>query len=219
MSSVVKQTGMLIHQAVRTSVTFYGLFSQVSGQTSSYFKRVAAPGTCRLFSTTSSTSASSNIPPDVPDPERQKTFVMVKPDGVQRGLVGEVLKRFEVKGYKLRALKFVHAPLWICEEHYIEHRGRVFYPKLLKYIRSGPVVPMVFEGEKVVEAARKIIGETDPVNSNPGTIRGDFGLTVARNVIHGSDSIKSAEREIALWFEPAELIQWDLVHYEWLYEH
>lgn len=136
---------------------------------------------------------------------RERTFIMIKPDGVQRGLVGEVIKRFEARGFRLVALKFRIASRRILENHYEALQDKPFFPKLMKYMRSGPVVPLVFEGRNVVTTARKMLGVTNPADAPKGTIRGDFGMTTGRNVVHGSDSVSSARREISLWFKSKEL--------------
>jgi len=148
----------------------------------------------------------------------ERTFIMVKPDGVQRGLVGEVLKRFEQRGYKLVGLKLVQAPRALLESHYEEHKGKKFFEPLLAYIGSGPVVAMVWEGLSVISVGRQILGATNPANSAPGTIRGDFGIVVGRNIAHGSDSESAAKREIDLWFRPDELANWKHTAESWIYE-
>jgi len=149
---------------------------------------------------------------------QERTFIMVKPDGVHRGLVGEIIRRFEQRGYKLVALKMVQAPRALLENHYEEHKGKKFYEPLLAYIGSGPVVAMVWEGLNVVSVGRKMLGATNPANSEPGTIRGDFAIVTGRNIAHGSDSEKSAKREIDLWFRPDEIAQWTHVAERWIYE-
>jgi len=125
---------------------------------------------------------------------------MVKPDGVNRGLIGEIVKRFEQKGYKLINAKLTRATKELAEEHYAEHIGKPFFGELVDFITSGPVFAMIWEGEDVVEVSRMMIGANKPVNALPGTIRGDFSHSTSFNVIHGSDSVNSAEREINLWF-------------------
>ncbi|GLG00820.1 nucleoside-diphosphate kinase [Alicyclobacillus hesperidum subsp. aegles] len=130
----------------------------------------------------------------------EKTFVMVKPDGVQRGLIGEVLGRFERKGLKLVAAKLMSVPQSLAEQHYAEHRERPFFGELVSFITSSPVFAMVLEGENAISVARTLMGKTNPAESAPGTIRGDFGLTIGMNIVHGSDSPESAAREIELWF-------------------
>ena len=143
---------------------------------------------------------------------------MVKPDGVQRRLVGEVISRFEAKGFKLVALKQLHASEQLLRHHYAEHEGKPFFPKLLAYIGSGPVVATVWEGTNVVDVARKLVGATRPSESATGTIRGDFALEVGRNIIHGSDSVEAAQREIGLWFTPEEVLEWKDHSDDWIYE-
>merc|ERR1712008_621628 len=123
---------------------------------------------------------------------RERTFIMLKPDAVQRGLVGEIIKRFEQKGFKLVAMKMMHASVEHLEEHYSDLKGKGFFPGLIKYINSGPVVPMVWEGLNVVKTGRVMLGETNPAASAPGTIRGDFSIQVGRNMCHGSDAVESA---------------------------
>ena len=140
----------------------------------------------------------------------------MKPDGVQRGIVGEVLRRFESRGLKLVGLKMVHISRAIAEEYYAEHRGKPFFPGLVDYVTSGPAVAMLWEGENAVVVVRKTMGATDPAKAEPGTIRADFGLTISRNVVHGSDSIESANREAALFFKPDEILAYDRAHDAWI---
>jgi nucleoside-diphosphate kinase len=148
----------------------------------------------------------------------ERSFIMVKPDGVQRGVVGEIIKRFEARGYKLVAMKFVWVKEDLLKEHYAELQSKPFFPHLVKYMSSGPLVPMVWEGKKVVDVGRQMLGATDPLKSNPGTIRGDFGIDVGRNICHGSDSVESAVREIKLWFKDDELVSWTPAQKDWVYE-
>ena len=149
---------------------------------------------------------------------QERTFIMIKPDGVQRSLVGEIIKRFEQKGFKLVAMKMMQASVEHLEEHYASLSKKSFFSDLLKYMSSGPVVPMVWEGLNVVKTGRVMIGETSPKDSLPGTIRGDFCIQVGRNICHGSDAVESAQKEIALWFKPEELTKYDPVASEWIYE-
>lgn len=149
---------------------------------------------------------------------RERTFIMVKPDGVQRGLVGKIIERFETKGFKLVALKFTWASKELLEKHYADLSTRPFFPGLVKYMSSGPVVPMVWEGLDVVKTGRVMLGETDPRNSKPGTIRGDFCIQVGRNIVHGSDSVESANKEINLWFDSKEVVPWSRSTETWIYE-
>uniref|UniRef100_A0A131Z2K0 Nucleoside diphosphate kinase n=1 Tax=Rhipicephalus appendiculatus TaxID=34631 RepID=A0A131Z2K0_RHIAP len=139
---------------------------------------------------------------------RERTFIMVKPDGVQRGLVGEIIQRFERRGYKLVAMKFMQADEKLLQQHYSDLAGRPFFNGLVKFMQTGPVVPMVWEGTNVVLTGRDMIGATNPLESKPGTIRGDLCVQVGRNIVHGSDSVASAEKEIALWFKESELVCW-----------
>merc|ERR1712198_140918 len=136
----------------------------------------------------------------------ERTFIMIKPDGVKRGLVADIIKRFEQRGYKLVAMKMLQADDELLNEHYADLKPRPFFPGLIKHISSGPVVAMVWEGKNVVKQGRQMLGETDPLKSKPGSIRGDFSIDMGRNIIHGSDSVDSANAEIALWFNVAELM-------------
>ncbi len=138
----------------------------------------------------------------------ERTFVAIKPDGVQRGLVGEILARFERKGFKLIALKQLTPSRELAEKHYGVHRDRPFFSGLVDFITSGPVVVMVWEGDGVIASARRLIGATKPLEAEPGTIRGDLAVNIGRNVIHGSDGPDTALFEIDLWFESAELNVW-----------
>ncbi|MFB6155234.1 MAG: nucleoside-diphosphate kinase [Haloferacaceae archaeon] len=150
----------------------------------------------------------------------ERTFVMVKPDGVQRGLVGDIISRFEERGLKLVAAKFMQIPDELAREHYSEHREKDFFDGLVGFITSGPVMAMVWEGEDATRQVRKMMGETDPAESAPGTIRGDYGLDLGRNVIHGSDheDYGANEREIALFFDEDELVDYERADETWLYE-
>uniref|UniRef100_A0A3Q2NTS8 Nucleoside diphosphate kinase n=1 Tax=Fundulus heteroclitus TaxID=8078 RepID=A0A3Q2NTS8_FUNHE len=147
----------------------------------------------------------------------ERTFLAIKPDGVQRGIIGEIIKRFEMKGFKLVGMKMLEASEDLLMEHYIDLKDRPFFPTLLKYMRSGPVVAMVWEGKGVVKTGRVMLGETNPADSKPGTIRGDFCIDVSKNIIHGSDSVESAKKEISLWFKPEELVTYTSCAFSWLY--
>lgn len=136
----------------------------------------------------------------------EKTLILVKPDGVAKGLVGEVIGRFERRGFKLAALKLLRLSTEKAEEHYAEHRGKPFFGGLVEFITSGPIVALVIEGENAVKAARAMMGPTNPLDAAPGTVRGDFALNIGSNIIHGSDSPASAAREIAIYFAPAEIV-------------
>lgn len=147
-----------------------------------------------------------------------RTYVMVKPDGVQRNLVGEIISRFEKKGIKIAALKMMRISRELAEKHYGEHQGKPFFGPLVDFITSGPVVAMVLEGKDVVSTVRDMMGATDPLKAASGTIRGSFGMDVGRNVVHGSDSNESAAREIALFFAPGEINDYNKAADTWLYE-
>ncbi|KAM9784262.1 nucleoside diphosphate kinase 3 [Syngnathus typhle] len=147
----------------------------------------------------------------------ERTFIAIKPDAVQRKLVGEIVQRFERKGFKLVALKLVQASEDLLMDHYWDLRSKPFFSELIHYMRSGPVVAMVWQGLDVVKTARKMLGETNPAESLPGTIRGDYCVDVGRNVIHGSDSVQSAQKEISLWFKKQELQMWERNSTPWIY--
>lgn len=148
----------------------------------------------------------------------ERTFIAVKPDGVQRAIVGEVIRRFETKGFTLVGLKLLQVSKELAEQHYDVHKERPFFPGLVKFITSGPVVAMVWEGDGVIASARKLIGATNPLNAEPGTIRGDYGVSIGRNLIHGSDAPETAQQEIGLWFKAEELASWQPTITPWLYE-
>jgi nucleoside-diphosphate kinase len=147
----------------------------------------------------------------------EKTFLMVKPDGVQRQLIGEIVGRFERKGLQLVGAKLMTIPVSLAEQHYGEHKGKPFYDDLVSFITSGPVFAMVWQGENVVELTRKMMGKTNPKDAEPGTIRGDYSMFVSKNIIHGSDSPESADREIALFFNENELVEYDKLINSWIY--
>ncbi|MGQ9557896.1 MAG: nucleoside-diphosphate kinase [Desulfurispora sp.] len=148
----------------------------------------------------------------------ERTYVMIKPDGVQRGLVGEILAAFEKKGLKMVGLKMLRITPELAERHYGEHKGKPFYAPLVEYITSGPVVAMVLEGKDAVRTVREMMGATDPLKAAPGTIRATYGMDIGRNVIHGSDSPASAEREIGIFFRPEELVEYSRTLECWIYE-
>lgn len=146
----------------------------------------------------------------------ERTLVLLKPDAVQRRLVGRIISRIEEKGLKIVGLKMIRVSRELAEKHYAEHREKPFYPELVSFITSAPVVAMVVEGPKAVEVVRKMMGKTNPLEAEPGTIRGDFGLSVTMNLIHGSDSPSSAAREIALFFRDDELLSYNTADSAWL---
>jgi len=148
----------------------------------------------------------------------EQTFIAIKPDGVQRGLVGPIITRFEARGYKLVAIKLVHASKEHLEKHYEDLSSKPFFPGLVQYMGSGPICAMVWEGRDAVKTGRTLLGATNPLASAPGTIRGDWALEMGRNVCHGSDSIESAKKEIALWFKDDEIVSWKSSQHDWIYE-
>jgi len=150
--------------------------------------------------------------------ERERTLFLVKPDGVQRGLVGEILKRVESRGLKIVALKLMKVTPEIAERHYGEHKEKPFYQGLVDFITSSPIVAAVFEGPNAVEAVRATNGLTNPLKAAPGTIRADFGLDTGRNLVHASDSPENAAREIAIFFQPGEILEWGRDTERWIVE-
>lgn len=148
----------------------------------------------------------------------ERTLVLVKPDGVQRGLVGEVISRLEKRGLRLIAAKFMGVSRELAEKHYAVHQGKPFYAPLIDYITSSPVMAMVWEGPNAVAAVRQTMGATRPTEAAPGSIRHDYALEVGRNLTHASDSPENGEKEAALWFDPAELVSWDREIDRWVFE-
>lgn len=148
----------------------------------------------------------------------EKTLVLVKPDGVQRGLIGEVIKRLERRGLKLVAAKFISVSRELAETHYSIHKGKPFYEALIQYILSAPVMAMVWEGPSAIEAVRQTMGATRPTAAAPGSVRHDFGLEIGRNLTHASDSVENGVKEISLWFMPEEIISWDRANDPWIFE-
>ncbi|KAH8805772.1 nucleoside diphosphate kinase [Xylogone sp. PMI_703] len=148
----------------------------------------------------------------------EQTFIAIKPDGVQRGLVGPIITRFESRGFKLVAIKLMQASQEHLEKHYADLAGKPFFPGLIKYMGSGPICAMVWEGRDAVKTGRTLLGATNPLASAPGTIRGDYAIDVGRNVCHGSDSVESAKKEIALWFKDGEVVSWKSAQHDWIYE-
>jgi len=146
----------------------------------------------------------------------ERTFVLAKPDAVQRGLIGEIIKRLEQRGLKLVAAKFLQVSTDLAEQHYAIHKGKPFYEGLIRYICSAPVMAMVWEGPQAVTAVRQTMGATRPTEAAPGTIRHDFGLEVGRNLTHASDSPENAQAEISLWFKPEEMVDWKQSNETWI---
>ena len=148
----------------------------------------------------------------------EKTFAMIKPDAVQRGLAGTIISRYEAKGLRIAAMKIMQVTDELARQHYAEHVNKPFFPGLLSYITSGPVVALVLEGKNAVAEVRKLNGATNPLEAACGTIRGDFAQEVGRNVVHGSDSVESAAREIAIYFDEKEVLDYEYLPEKWLSE-
>lgn len=148
----------------------------------------------------------------------ERTLIMVKPDGVQRGLIGKIIDRFETRGLKLAGMKFIQMSAALAAQHYAVHEGKPFYDNLVSYIISGPVVAMAWEGKDAISIARATMGSTNPAEAPPGTIRGDFGAEIGRNLVHGSDGLETAYYEINLFFEASELVSWDRDIEPWVRE-
>ncbi|KAI0551173.1 nucleoside diphosphate kinase [Xylaria curta] len=153
-----------------------------------------------------------------PNMSTEQTFIAIKPDGVQRGLVGSIIARFENRGYKLVAIKLVTPGKAHLEQHYADLKDKPFFAGLVEYMNSGPICAMVWEGRDAVKTGRTLLGATNPLASAPGTIRGDFAIDVGRNVCHGSDSVENAKKEIALWFKEGEVVSWQSAQASWIYE-
>ena len=149
---------------------------------------------------------------------KERTFMMIKPDAVQRGLIGEIVSRFEKKGIKIIAMKMVSVSRDLAEKHYGVHKGKPFFEPTVKYIISSPVVAMVLEGENTIDMVRGMMGKTNPQEASPGTIRGDFGQFIGRNIVHGSDGPDTAKFEINLWFKPEEISSYSRIDEKWLTE-
>jgi len=148
----------------------------------------------------------------------EKTLVLIKPDGVQRGLIGETILRLERRGLKLTAAKFMQVGQELAETHYAIHKGKPFYEGLIHYITSAPVMAMVWTGPDVVAAVRQTMGATRPTEAAPGSVRHDFALMVGRNLTHASDSVENGEQEVALWFDKSELVEWERANDRWMFE-
>jgi len=146
----------------------------------------------------------------------QRTLILLKPDAVQRRLIGPVIERFEHKGLRLVGLKMVHASRALAEKHYAVHKGKPFYDSLLQFLTGGPTVALVWEGREAVAVARTLMGPTDGTKAPPATIRGDFAISVQNNLVHGSDSPENATAEIALWFKPDELLDYKMADASWV---
>ena len=150
--------------------------------------------------------------------KEERTFMMIKPDAVQRGLMGEIIGRIEKSGLKFVAIKFLQVTKELAEKHYEVHKERPFYNSLVGFITSSPTLAMVVEGSNAVTIGRKLVGATNPADAAPGTIRGDFGLDIGRNLVHASDSVENGKIEAAVYFSDDEIASWTPINYQWLYE-
>lgn len=148
----------------------------------------------------------------------ERTFLALKPDAVQRGLIGKIISRLEEKGFKLVAMKLMKVSNELAEKHYGEHKEKPFFGGLVSFITSGPIVAMVWEGKNAVSSLRKMMGKTNPLEADSGTIRGDFAIDIGRNIVHGSDSLDSAKREISIFFNANEIVEWKPEIQKWIYE-
>ena len=148
----------------------------------------------------------------------QKTLILIKPDGVQRGLIGKIISRFEKRGLKIVAMKMLQMDIELAHQHYAIHKDKSFFERLVHFITSGPIVAAVIEGERAVEIVRNTMGETDPIEAAPGTIRGDLGIDIGRNLVHGSDSAENAVKEISIFFTENEILSYNREVDRWLTE-
>lgn len=148
----------------------------------------------------------------------ERTLILLKPDAVQRGLVGAIIGRFEQRGLRLVGMKFIKVPLDLAERHYAVHQGRTFYDGLIQYITSSPVVAMVWEGKRAIEVVRRTVGATNPADADPGTIRSDYAVEIGRNLVHASDGVETAAYEVPLWFDESELVLWSRDTDRWIVE-
>jgi nucleoside-diphosphate kinase len=148
----------------------------------------------------------------------EHTLILLKPDAVQRGLIGAIIGRLEQRGIKLAGMKFMQVPRDLAERHYAVHKGKPFYDSLITYITSSPIVAMVWEGKRVIEIVRRTVGSTNPTDADPGTIRADYAVEIGRNLIHASDGAETAAYEVPLWFSPAELVTWSRDTEKWIRE-
>jgi len=174
---------------------------------------------CSISALTLNSAFAEEIPSHgIPGSTKERTFIAIKPDGVHRSIVGDIIKRFEQKGYKLVGIKIIVPTSEFAAQHYDDLKARPFFPGLVKYFSSGPVVAMVWEGKNVIKGGRKLVGATNPNDAEPGSIRGDLCVEVGRNIIHGSDSEDAAHHEINLWFKPNEVVTYSVNSAPWVYE-
>ncbi|KAK9767320.1 nucleoside diphosphate kinase Ndk1 [Basidiobolus ranarum] len=192
---------------------------RTAAKASTLFGLVAAATAGTAYWTSNSVVFAESSPAGAKGTASERTFIAIKPDGVQRSLIGEIIKRFESRGYKLVGMKLLVPGKDLAEEHYADLKTKPFFKGLVDYMTNGkaPVVAMVWEGQDVIKQGRSIIGATNPLESAPGTIRGDLCISVGRNIIHGSDSFESAEKEIGLWFKENEIVSWTPAIAEWIF--
>jgi len=178
-----------------------------------------AVSTLTVWALSKTASADEKVPfTGTPGTKNERTFIAVKPDGVNRAIIGEIIKRFEDKGYKLVGIKMVHPTEDMAKEHYDDLKNKPFFGGLVKFFSSGPIVAMVWEGRGVIAGGRRLLGATNPDDSTPGSIRGDLCVNVGRNIIHGSDGPESAKDEITLWFKEDEVVDWVPTIDQWVNE-
>jgi len=204
--------------ATRTFVSGTAQATSSSARTGAMLIGAAAFAGASYYSF-ASVKADDKVPhTGLPGTRFERTFIAIKPDGVQRGIVGEIIQRFEKKGYKLVGLKVVKPTKQFAEQHYADLSKKPFFPSLVNYFSSGPVVAMVFEGRNAIVNGRKIVGATNPADAEAGSVRGDLCIDIGRNIIHGSDGPESAKDEISLWFKEGELANWESENAKWVYE-
>jgi len=222
-SSILRTTSLESPKQLLVSRTFVSGTTSVRGSVSKQSVLLAASATAitayGLLASNKPAHAETKAVPlvGIPGTINERTFIAVKPDGVQRGLVGEIIRRFEARGYKLVAIKMIQPTQSFAEKHYKDLAKKPFFPGLTKYFSSGPVVAMVWEGQNVCAGGRLLVGATNPNDSLPGSIRGDLCVDIGRNIIHGSDGTESAKDEISLWFKDSEVANWTQQNHPWIY--
>lgn len=149
----------------------------------------------------------------------EQTLLLIKPDGVQRGLIGTIISRVEQRGLRLIGMKFMQVSRTLAETHYLIHKGKPFYNGLIDYLTSSPVVAMAWQGNKAIAAVRQVLGATDPTVAQPGTVRGDYGIDIGRNLTHGSDSVENGKAEVKLWFNTEAILDWERIGENWVFDN
>lgn len=224
-SSAVRRFASVARQNVaRVSTRGFATASRMTFNSSKNMSCVAGgvaafSGFAALHMTQSSVQCAKTLPPEgIPGTKHERTFIALKPDAVQRGLTAKIIQRFLDKGFVLVAMKMVKPTPEQAAGHYADLAGKGFFPGLVKFFSSGPIVAMVWEGKNAIKTGRVMLGETNPAASKPGTIRGDYCIEVGRNITHGSDGPDSAKAEINFWFTPEEIVDWEPVSQKWVYE-